>query len=27
LTSKAAGSVPEHPWTLTVVESGFEVIR
>jgi hypothetical protein len=27
LTSKAAGSAPEHPWTLTVVESGFEVIR
>ena len=27
LTSKAAGSVSEHPWTLTVVESGFEVVR
>ena len=25
LTSKAAGSAPEHPWTLTVLESGFEV--
>jgi hypothetical protein len=25
LTSKAAGSVAERPWTLTVLESGFEV--
>jgi hypothetical protein len=25
LTSKAAGSVSEHQWTLTVLESGFEV--
>ena len=25
LTSKAAGTVTEHPWTLQVVESGFEV--
>jgi len=25
LTSKAAGSAPEHQWTLTVLESGFEV--
>jgi hypothetical protein len=27
LTSKAAGPVPEHGWTLTVVESNFEVGR
>jgi hypothetical protein len=27
LTSKAVGSVAERPWTLTVVESGFEVVR
>ena len=25
VTSKAAGSVTEHPWTLTVLESNFEV--
>ena len=25
LTSKAAGTAPEHQWTLTVLESGFEV--
>lgn len=25
LTSKAAGSVTEHAWTLQVVESGIEV--
>lgn len=24
-TSKAAGSVAEHPWTLTVLESDVEV--
>jgi hypothetical protein len=27
LTSKAAGSVTEHQWTLTVVESDVEVSR
>jgi hypothetical protein len=27
LTSKAAGSVPERQWTLTVLESGVEVSR
>jgi hypothetical protein len=25
LTSKAAGSVSDRPWTLTVVEGSFEV--
>ena len=24
LTSKAAGTAPEHQWTLTLLESGFE---
>ena len=27
LTSKAAGPVPEHEWTLTVFESNLEVGR
>jgi hypothetical protein len=27
LTSKAAGSVSDHPWTLTVLEGNFEVSR
>jgi hypothetical protein len=27
LTSKAAGSAPEHKWTLTVVEGNLEVVR
>ena len=27
LTSKAAGSVPERQWTLTVLESNIEVSR
>jgi hypothetical protein len=27
LTSKAAGSVAEHKWTLTVIESDVEVGR
>ena len=27
LTSKAAGSVSEHQWTLTVLESNLEVTR
>jgi hypothetical protein len=27
LTSKAAGSAPERPWTLTVLESNLEVAR
>jgi len=27
LTSKAAGSVSEHKWTLTVLESNVEVAR
>jgi len=27
LTSKAAGSVSEHQWTLTVLESAVEVSR
>ena len=25
LTSEAAGAVSEHPWTLTVYESGLEI--
>jgi hypothetical protein len=27
LTTKAAGPASERPWTLTVVETGFEVVR
>lgn len=27
LTSKAAGAVHEHQWTLTVIESNLEVAR
>jgi hypothetical protein len=27
LTSKAAGRASERPWSLTVIESGFEIAR